>query len=91
MGSPLSPPSSPRPQALEEKLSAKEWPGVDMHIQGFTKQMSDYMGAADLIVTKAGPGTIAEAAIRGLPVLLSAYLPGQVCVGVGVWVCGCGC
>mmetsp|Transcript_50940 Transcript_50940/g.91041 ORF Transcript_50940/g.91041 Transcript_50940/m.91041 type:complete len:517 (-) Transcript_50940:226-1776(-) len=64
-------------QALQEKLAAKEWPGVDMHIQGFTKQMSDYMGASDLIVTKAGPGTIAEAAIRGLPVLLSAYLPGQ--------------
>ena len=28
-------------------------------------------------MTKAGPGTIAEAAIKGLPVMLSTYLPGQ--------------
>jgi UDP-N-acetylglucosamine:LPS N-acetylglucosamine transferase len=26
---------------------------------------------------QAGPGTIAEATIRGLPIMLSAYLPGQ--------------
>ena len=31
----------------------------------------------DCIVTKAGPGTIAEAATRGLPCLLSSHLPGQ--------------
>lgn len=35
------------------------------------------MGAVDCIVTKAGPGTIAEATTRGLPVMLSAFLPGQ--------------
>ena len=35
------------------------------------------MAAADCIVTKAGPGTIAEAATRGLPCLLSSHLPGQ--------------
>jgi 1,2-diacylglycerol 3-beta-galactosyltransferase len=28
-------------------------------------------------VTKAGPGTIAEAAALGLPVLLAGHLPGQ--------------
>ena len=39
--------------------------------------MSDYMEVADVIVTKAGPGTIAEATIRGLPTMLSSYLPGQ--------------
>ena len=44
---------------------------------GFVKQMSDYMEVADVIVTKAGPGTIAEATIRGLPTMLSSYLPGQ--------------
>merc|ERR1712083_957120 len=31
----------------------------------------------DCIVTKAGPGTIAEACIRGLPMMLSSFLPGQ--------------
>ena len=39
--------------------------------------MSDYMACADVMITKAGPGTIAEAAIRGLPTMLSSFLPGQ--------------
>eukprot|EP00188_Purpureofilum_apyrenoidigerum_P006153 Plantae.Rhodophyta-Purpureofilum_apyrenoidigerum.ctg9059.p1 GENE.Plantae.Rhodophyta-Purpureofilum_apyrenoidigerum.ctg9059~~Plantae.Rhodophyta-Purpureofilum_apyrenoidigerum.ctg9059.p1 ORF type:complete len:133 (-),score=18.17 Plantae.Rhodophyta-Purpureofilum_apyrenoidigerum.ctg9059:51-449(-) len=39
--------------------------------------MSEYMAAADCIITKAGPGTIAESLIRGLPIILSGYLPGQ--------------
>jgi 1,2-diacylglycerol 3-beta-galactosyltransferase len=39
--------------------------------------MDEWMTAADCLVTKAGPGTIAEAASRGLPVMLSNFLPGQ--------------
>ena len=39
--------------------------------------MDEWMGAVDCIVTKAGPGTIAEATTRGLPIMLSAFLPGQ--------------
>ena len=35
------------------------------------------MDIADVLVTKAGPGTIAEAAIRGLPTMLSSHLYGQ--------------
>jgi 1,2-diacylglycerol 3-beta-galactosyltransferase len=35
------------------------------------------MAACDCVVTKAGPGTIAEALISGLPILLSGYIPGQ--------------
>ena len=35
------------------------------------------MAAADVLLTKAGPGTIAEAAALGLPVLLTGFLPGQ--------------
>ena len=35
------------------------------------------MGAVDCIVTKAGPATIAEATTRGLPIMLSAFSPGQ--------------
>lgn len=33
--------------------------------------------AADVLVTKAGPGTIAEAAAVGLPVMVTSFLPGQ--------------
>eukprot|EP01035_Chromulina_nebulosa_P022951 gene22951-29732_t len=35
------------------------------------------MAASDCLVTKAGPGTIAESMIRGLPIVLSYFLPGQ--------------
>jgi 1,2-diacylglycerol 3-beta-galactosyltransferase len=51
------------------------------------------MRASDIIVTKAGPGTIAEALIAGLPIILYSKLPGQEDgnvrfveeVGAGVW------
>merc|ERR1712087_254062 len=33
--------------------------------------------AADILISKAGPGTISEAAALSLPVLLTSYLPGQ--------------
>jgi len=44
---------------------------------GFITRMAEYMVAADVLVTKAGPGTIAEAAAVGLPVMLTSFLPGQ--------------
>ncbi|XP_076931540.1 monogalactosyldiacylglycerol synthase 3, chloroplastic-like [Bidens hawaiensis] len=39
--------------------------------------MQKWMGACDCIITKAGPGTIAEALTRGLPLILNDYIPGQ--------------
>ena len=33
--------------------------------------------AADVLVSKAGPGTIAEAAAVGLPIMVTSHLPGQ--------------
>jgi 1,2-diacylglycerol 3-beta-galactosyltransferase len=55
--------------------------------------MPDFMGAADILVTKAGPGTISESLITGLPMILYSRLPGQedgnvayvVSEGAGVW------
>jgi len=44
---------------------------------GFVTNMAEYMVASDIVVTKAGPGTIAEAASLGLPVLMTSFLPGQ--------------
>jgi 1,2-diacylglycerol 3-beta-galactosyltransferase len=44
---------------------------VDVVGLGFIANMPEYMVAADVLVTKAGPGTIAEAASVGLPVLLT--------------------
>jgi 1,2-diacylglycerol 3-beta-galactosyltransferase len=39
--------------------------------------MPDFMRAADFIVTKAGPGTVAEALNAQLPIILYSKLPGQ--------------
>jgi len=62
---------------LEAKKAKGTWDGVDVAVRGFTSEVSSYMEVADCLVTKAGPGTIAEAAIRGLPTMLSSFLPGQ--------------
>jgi 1,2-diacylglycerol 3-beta-galactosyltransferase len=55
--------------------------------------MPDFMQAADILVTKAGPGTISEAFNAGLPMILYSHLPGQedgnigyvTSQGAGVW------
>jgi 1,2-diacylglycerol 3-beta-galactosyltransferase len=46
-------------------------------VLGFVDNMADWMRAADVVVTKAGPGTITEALCSGLPMLLTWYIPGQ--------------
>ena len=65
-----------RNRRLQRKLEHEEWP-IPMVIRGFVNNMSEWMAASDCIVTKAGPGTIAESLIRGLPILLSGFIPGQ--------------
>jgi 1,2-diacylglycerol 3-beta-galactosyltransferase len=65
-----------RNQRLKDHLEALDWP-IPAHIYGFTHEMPDFMRAADVLVTKAGPGTIAEGLNAGLPIVLYAKLPGQ--------------
>jgi len=48
-----------------------------MLILGFVDYMPELMRACDLVVTKAGPGAIAEALATGLPLLITGFLPGQ--------------
>jgi UDP-N-acetylglucosamine:LPS N-acetylglucosamine transferase len=50
---------------------------VDVVGLGFVTNMAEYMVAADILISKAGPGTISEAAALSLPVMLTSYLPGQ--------------
>jgi 1,2-diacylglycerol 3-beta-galactosyltransferase len=77
---------------LKNTLEAIQWENPTF-VYGFTTEMPDFMRAADVIVTKAGPGTIAEALAAGLPIILYAKLPGQEDGnvdyvenrGVGVW------
>ena len=62
-------------------------------ILGFVDHMPNLMNAADIIITKAGPGTISEAFVAGLPIILYSRMPGQedgnidyvVNKGAGVW------
>jgi 1,2-diacylglycerol 3-beta-galactosyltransferase len=65
-----------RNRRLQTTLSNEQW-RIPVQVHGFVSNMSDWMAACDCIVTKAGPGTIAESLIRGLPILLSGYIPGQ--------------
>jgi 1,2-diacylglycerol 3-beta-galactosyltransferase len=67
-----------RNKKLEKKL--KDNAGkyrIPMKVYGFTNQVPEIMAASDLIVTKAGPGTIAEALAMDLPIILTSWLPGQ--------------
>ncbi len=81
-----------RNQALAETLRAFDSP-TPLRIEGFVSNMDVWMRAADLLVTKAGPNTISEACIAGLPMVLYAALPGQeegnvshvTDYGAGVW------
>jgi 1,2-diacylglycerol 3-beta-galactosyltransferase len=81
-----------RNERLQTSLQNHRWQ-VPTLIYGFTKEMPDFMRAADVLVTKAGPGTIAEAFNAHLPIILFAKLPGQedgnvtytVDEGAGVW------
>lgn len=51
---------------------------------GFITNMAEYMVAADVLVSKAGPGTIAEATAVGLPVMITSFLPGQEAGNVNI-------
>ncbi len=46
-------------------------------VLGFSDKIPEFMHAADLLVTKAGPGTLAEANAAQLPVVVYDYVPGQ--------------
>ena len=44
---------------------------------GFVGNMADWLRCADVVVGKAGPGTIAEATCCGAPLVLTSFVPGQ--------------
>lgn len=81
-----------RNQALKQRLEMISWRRPTF-VLGFVRNMPDYMLAADILVSKAGPGTITEALNVGLPIILYSRLPGQesgnveyvVGEGAGIW------
>ncbi|KAF6137901.1 hypothetical protein GIB67_014030 [Kingdonia uniflora] len=65
-----------RNKKLANRLRAINWK-IPVQVKGFVTKIEECMGASDCIITKAGPGTIAEAMIRGLPIILNDYIAGQ--------------
>jgi 1,2-diacylglycerol 3-beta-galactosyltransferase len=58
-----------RNEELAAKLRAHQWK-MPVHVMGFTKEVHQWMRAADFLIGKPGPGSIAEAMVRKLPVLI---------------------
>jgi hypothetical protein len=58
-----------RNEKLAAKLLARQW-RMPVKILGFTKEVHRLMRAADFLIGKPGPGSIAEAMVRKLPVLI---------------------
>ncbi len=81
-----------RNERLKAGLESLTWDNPTL-IYGFTREMPDFMRASDILVSKAGPGTIAEALNANLPIILYSRIPGQEdgnvtyveSEGAGVW------
>lgn len=81
-----------RNRDMKKRMEQFSW-NVPVSIYGFVRNMPEFMQAANVLVTKAGPGTISEACISGLPIILYNKMPGQedgnvdyvVNEGAGIW------
>ncbi len=58
-----------RNEELAKKLRGTKW-NLPVHIIGFTREVHKVMRAADFLIGKPGPGSIAEAMVKRLPVLV---------------------
>ena len=58
-----------RNDELAAKFRARTW-RMPVKVIGFTKEIHKLMRAADFLIGKPGPGSIAEAIVRKLPVLI---------------------
>ncbi len=67
-----------RNEPVKQKLEEMEQSlPTSMTVLGFTDNIPEYFRAVDLLVTKAGPGSLAEANAAQLPVVVYDYVPGQ--------------
>lgn len=65
-----------RNEELRQTLKQIQW-NQPTRVYGFVDNIEVMMRAADILITKAGPGTIAEAAISGVPMILYDAIPYQ--------------
>lgn len=64
-----------RNERLRRALAALHLPLLAVY--GYVSDVARFMAAADIVVTKAGASTIAEALVLGRPLVISSALPGQ--------------
>ena len=63
---------------LKKQLEEVFYPkNKEVKIFGFTDKVADLMTASDIIITKPGGITIAEAIIKNLPIIITSPIPGQ--------------
>lgn len=65
-----------RNERLKKQLEKEQY-NFPIKIYGFTDEVPDIMSASDLVITKAGPGSIAESLAKKLPLIITSWLPGQ--------------
>jgi 1,2-diacylglycerol 3-beta-galactosyltransferase len=65
-----------RNEMLQSRLRGQSWP-LPVTVLGFVDNMPEWLAASDLLLTKAGPGTMAEAACVGVPMIVTDFVPGQ--------------
>jgi len=65
-----------RNDRVRRRLAGRGW-RVPVTVAGFVEDMPLWLRAADVLVTKAGPGTLAEGLAEGLPTVIAQALPGQ--------------
>ena len=63
-----------RNERLQFQLQGYNW-NNSVTIQGYVKEMWNWMWAADLLISKAGTGMLAEALSVGLPMILFNRVP----------------
>ncbi|MBI3966656.1 MAG: glycosyltransferase [Chloroflexi bacterium] len=61
-------------ERLRRRLVSLRLPGL---VRGFAHDVPELVAAADVVISKAGPTTIAEALTFGRPLVVSGALPGQ--------------
>ncbi|MFN8597790.1 MAG: glycosyltransferase [Anaerolineae bacterium] len=65
-----------RNQTLRHELENVDWQ-METMILGFTRDMPDWLAVADVLISKAGSNSLAEALVRGLPTIVFDYVVGQ--------------
>lgn len=62
-------------QKLREKLTQKNYPNVQVF--GFVDNLASLITQSDMVLTKAGPGTIVEAAALKKPLIITSWVVAQ--------------